>query len=119
MSGVFSNRPQLRDALEAAGRRSGERVHCFPLPADYDTDLESQVADVAQCAVDGKGDHILAARFLQRFVPEQSNWVHVDLAAAMRTGGLGHITTDITGFGVRFAIDALDDAALRAPHPRT
>jgi hypothetical protein len=119
MSGVFSNRPQLRDALEAAGRRSGERVHCFPLPADYDTDLESQVADVAQCAVDGKGDHILAARFLQRFVPEQSNWVHVDLAAAMRTGGLGHITTDITGFGVRFAIDTLDDAALRAPHPRT
>jgi leucyl aminopeptidase len=119
MSGVFSNRPQLRDALEAAGRRSGERVHCFPLPADYDTDLESQVADVVQCAVDGKGDHILAARFLQRFVPEQSNWVHVDLAAAMRTGGLGHITTDITGFGVRFAIHALDDAALRAAQPRT
>lgn len=119
MSGVFSNRPHLRDALEAAGRRSGERVHCFPLPADYDTDLESQVADVVQCAVDGKGDHILAARFLQRFVPEQSNWVHVDLAAAMRTGGLGHVTTDITGFGVRFALDALDDAALRAAHPST
>jgi len=119
MSGVFSNRPQLRDALEAAGRRSGERVHCFPLPADYDSDLESQVADVVQCAVDGKGDHILAARFLQRFVPQQSNWVHVDLAAAMRTGGLGHITTDITGFGVRFALQALDDPALRATRPRT
>ena len=119
MSGVFSNRPQLREALEAAGARSGERVHCFPMPADYDTDLDSQVADVVQCAVDGKGDHILAARFLQRFVPEQSNWVHVDLAAAMRTNGLGHVTTDITGFGVRFAIEALDDAALRAARPRT
>jgi leucyl aminopeptidase len=117
MSGVFTNRPALRDALEAAGHRSGERVHCFPLPPDYDTDLESQVADVLQCAVDGKGDHILAARFLQRFVPPASNWVHVDLAAAMRTGGLGHVTTDITGFGVRFALDALADPTLLKASP--
>lgn len=117
MSGVFTNRPALRDALEAAGHRSGERVHCFPLPPDYDTDLESRVADVLQCAVDGKGDHILAARFLQRFVPAGSNWVHVDLAAAMRTGGLGHVTTDITGFGVRFALDALADPILLKASP--
>ena len=116
MSGVFTNRPALRAALEDAGRRSGERVHCFPLPTDYDTDLESRVADVLQCAVDGKGDHILAARFLQRFVPDGTNWVHVDLAAAMRSGGLGHVGTDITGFGVRFALDALaDPALLKAP----
>lgn len=116
MSGVFTNRPALRAALEEAGRRSGERVHCFPLPADYDSDLESRVADVLQCAVDGKGDHILAARFLQRFVPDGTNWVHVDLSAAMRTGGLAHVSTDITGFGVRFALDALaDPALLKAP----
>jgi leucyl aminopeptidase len=117
MSGVFTNRPALRDAIEAAGLRSGERVHCFPLPADYDTDLDSHVADVLQCAVDGKGDHILAARFLQRFVPTTSTWVHVDLASAMRTGGLGHVTTDITGFGVRFALDALADPTLLKASP--
>jgi leucyl aminopeptidase len=62
-----------------------------------------------QCAVDGKGDHILAARFLRRFVPEGSAWAHVDLAAATRHGGLAHVTTDITGFGVRFALDLLLD----------
>ena len=107
MSGVFTNRPQLAPALVAAGRSSGERVWNFPMDEDYDTDLESRTADIVQCAVDGKGDHILAARFLKRFVPAATPWVHVDLAAASRSGGLGHVTTDITGFGVRYALELL------------
>lgn len=105
MSGVFTNRDSLRPLLEAAGRTSGERVWPFPMDADFDADLESKVADLLQCAVDGKGDHVLAARFLNRFVPETVPWVHVDLAAATRTGGLAHVSTDITGFGARFMIE--------------
>ena len=63
MSGLLANNDALADAALAAGTRSGERLWRFPLPEDYDTDIESQVADVAQCSVEGKGDHILAARF--------------------------------------------------------
>ena len=105
MSAVLTNRPQLVTALVAAGRTSGERVWPFPLEADYDAELESKVADVLQCAVDGKGDHILASRFLARFVGEGIPWAHVDLASATRSGGLAHINTDVTGFGVRFALE--------------
>lgn len=107
MSGVFSNRPALAGKLESAGRASGERVWNFPFEADYDAELESKVADVVQCAVEGKGDHILATRFLSRFVPQTTPWAHVDLSAASRSGGLGHVSTDITGFGVRFALELL------------
>ena len=106
-SGAFPTRPGSRDALEAAGARSGERVWCFPMDADFDSDLESAVADVLQCTVDGKGDHILAARFLNRFVPKDIAWLHLDLAAGSRHGGLGHISTEITGFGVRYTLDLL------------
>jgi leucyl aminopeptidase len=106
-SGAFTNRPGARDAIEAAGSSSGERVWCFPMDADYDTDLESTVADVMQCATDGKGDHILAARFLGRFVPNEIAWLHLDLAAGTRHGGLGHIATEITGFGVRYTVELL------------
>jgi leucyl aminopeptidase len=109
MSGVFTNRAALEPLLVRAGRASGERVVCFPMDADFDADIDSKIADVLQCAVDGKGDHIIAARFLQRFVPEGIAWAHVDLAAATRHGGLAHVTTDITGFGVRFALDLLLD----------
>ena len=107
MSGVFSNRPELAAALVEAGRASGERVWSFPFEADYDAELESKVADIVQCALDGKGDHILATRFLSRFVPEGTPWVHVDLASATRSGGLAHVSTDVTGFGVRLALELL------------
>jgi leucyl aminopeptidase len=107
MSGVFTNRAALVPKLERAGRDSGERVWNFPFDADYDVELESKVADIVQCALEGKGDHILATRFLSRFVPAGIPWAHVDLAAATRGGGLAHVATDITGFGVRFALDLL------------
>jgi leucyl aminopeptidase len=107
MSGVFTNRPALVEPLVEAGRASGERVWNFPFDADYDSDLESKVADIVQCAVEGKGDHILATRFLSRFVPENIPWAHVDLSSATRTGGLGHINTEVTGFGVRYALQLI------------
>jgi leucyl aminopeptidase len=107
MSGVFTNRARLVSALLEAGRLSGERVWNFPFEEDFDADIESKVADVVQCAVEGKGDHILATRFLSRFVPADTPWAHVDLAAATRTGGLAHVGTDVTGFGVRFALELI------------
>ena len=110
-SGAFTNRPGLHEDLQRVGRSSGERVWCFPMDEDFDTDLESPIADVLQCALEGKGDHILAARFLNRFVPESLPWVHLDLAASDRKGGLAHVPTEFTGFGVRYASRLLADPA--------
>src|SRR5262249_1113857 len=60
MSGVLTNRPRLAAKLVEAGQTSGERVWNFPFEPDFDSDLESRIADVLQCSVDSKGDHILA-----------------------------------------------------------
>jgi leucyl aminopeptidase len=111
-SGAFCNRPALEPALQAAGRASGERVWCFPMDRDFDDELDSPVADVMQCATDNKGDHILAARFLSRFVPDAVPWVHIDLSSSERKGGLAHVPTEFTGFGVRFAAQLLGDGTL-------
>jgi leucyl aminopeptidase len=123
-SGAFTNRPGLEAPLQAAGRASGERVWCFPMDEDFDSELESTVADVLQCSVESKGDHILAARFLGRFVPADLAWAHIDLAASERKGGLAHVPTEFTGFGVRFATTLLGDGTLldrleSTPEPRT
>lgn len=111
-SGAFTNRPDWRTLIELAGTTSGERVWTFPMDDDFDTDLDSPVADVLQCTLDSKGDHILAARFLNRFVPAQTPWIHIDLAASNRSGGLAHIPTDFTGFGVRYTTTLLLDQCL-------
>jgi leucyl aminopeptidase len=31
----------------------------------------------------------------------------VDLSSATRSGGLAHVSSDVTGFGVRFALELL------------
>jgi leucyl aminopeptidase len=111
-SGVFSNRDAWLRELVEAGRASGERIWPFPLDEDYDEALESDIADIKQCAMDGEADHILAARFLQRFVPASIPWIHVDLAAGIRKGGLAHVPTEMTGFGVRLGLNLLLDRKL-------
>ena len=111
-SGAFTRDTTLAKAVIAAGVHSGERVWPMPVDADYDEAIESQVADVKQCIVESEADHILAARFLGRFVPDAVPWVHVDLSAAEHKGGLAHVPTDVTGFGVRFTLDLLLDQGL-------
>jgi leucyl aminopeptidase len=106
-SGVFSNREGADAHLLDAGRKSGERVWPFPMDDDYEDALHSSIADVKQCTADGYGDHILAARFLKRFVPDDVPWIHMDLSAGQHKGGLGHIPTEITGFGVRYTVELL------------
>ena len=108
-SGVFSNRAGLLPVMVKAGVQSGERVWPFPMDEDYDKALESKFADVKQCSSDPGVDHILGARFLQRFVKHDCPWIHVDLSAGNNKDGLGHIPTDTTGFGVRFTLNLLLD----------
>ncbi len=107
MSGVLANRQDLAARAVAAGEAVGERVVAFPAPEDYDEALESQVADVKQCILEGEADHILAARFLGRFVAD-CPWLHVDLSASRCKGGLGAVGTDVTGFGVALGIRLLE-----------
>jgi len=109
MGAVFTNRSALNATLIDAGVASGERVWPFPMHADYDEALESKVADIKQCLIEGQGDHILAARFLSKFVGDGIPWVHVDMCPADREGGLAHIPSFFTGFGVRFALDLVLD----------
>jgi leucyl aminopeptidase len=113
-SGVFGNRPDLVAAAVEAGRTSGERLWPFPMDEDFDEALESRVADVLQCSVENDGDHILAARFLQRFVPKDTPWLHIDLSAGHNKGGLGLVPTAQTGFGVRLTLAMLVDRDLAA-----
>lgn len=108
-SGVFTNKPDLHPVLKKTGRDSGERVWPFPIGKEFLEDLKSDTADLMQCSPSAAGDHILAASFLQEFVDDKSAWVHVDLSACSRKGGLAHVPTEITGFGVRFTMSLIID----------
>jgi len=115
-SGVLTNREPLNELLVRVGRACGERVWPFPMDPDFDDDLKSRVADVAQCSMASEADQILAGRFLNRFVPEDTPWIHVDLSAVSRKDGLAQMPGGFTGFGLRYALALLLDhgTALKA-----
>ena len=103
-SGVISNRPELACMAVGAGADAGERIAAFPYDEDYEEDIESQIADIKQCTLEGGPDHIHAGRFLGRFVENNVPWLHVDLSSSNRKGGLGAVSSDVNGFGVGFGL---------------
>jgi len=103
-SGAISNRPELACMAIGAGAEAGERIAGFPYDEDYEEDLESKIADIKQCNLEGGPDHIHAARFLGRFVENDVPWLHIDLSSSNRKGGLGAVSSDVNGFGVNFGL---------------
>ncbi len=109
-SGVMGNREALVQRAVAAGKETGDRMCAFPMDEDYEAGLDSKVADIKQCAVDGDADHILGALFLKRFIEPDAPWLHVDLSASRCEGGLGIVASDVTGFGVAWGLSMLHAA---------
>jgi leucyl aminopeptidase len=108
-SGVISNRPELSCLAVGAGSESGERIAAFPFDEDYEEDLESSIADIKQCTLEGGADHIHASRFLNRFIENDTPWLHIDLSSSNRKGGLGAVMSDVNGFGVSLGICIIKD----------
>lgn len=106
-SGVLGNTPALLCKAVGAGMAVGERVCAFPFDDDYDEDLESSIADIKQCTLEGGADHVHATRFLSKFIENDTPWLHVDLSSYNRKGGLGAVASDVNGFGVALALNLI------------
>ncbi|HEY9037306.1 MAG TPA: leucyl aminopeptidase [Pseudomonadales bacterium] len=77
-SGLFSNDDALADDLLQAGTQSGDRAWRMPLWDDYQKQLKSPFADMANIGGPGAGS-VTAACFLARFA-EDYTWAHLDIA---------------------------------------
>ena len=84
-SGLFSKDADLTDQLVAAGEASGDRVWPMPVWDDYQSQLDSNFADVANIGGRGAGA-ITAACFLSRFT-EKFRWAHLDIAGTAWNSG--------------------------------
>ncbi|MFL9610222.1 M17 family metallopeptidase [Methylobacillus sp. Pita2] len=106
-SGVIGNDHDWLDKAVQAGNAVGERVCRLPFDEDYEEELESGIADIKQCTLEGGADHVLAARFLARFIENDIPWVHTDLSSYHRKGGLGAVGSDVNGFGVSLGLQLI------------
>jgi len=77
-SGLFSNQDDFAQELLAAGQTIGDRAWQLPLWDDYQKQLDSNFADIANVGGAGGGS-ITAACFLARFTKDY-RWAHLDIA---------------------------------------
>lgn len=99
-AGLMSNDDDLCEALLAAGEATGERLWRLPAWDDYDSLIDSDVADVKNSGGRRAGA-ITAGKFLQRFAGE-SRWAHLDIAGPAFLSKAGdYQPKGGTGFGVR------------------
>ncbi|SMO38791.1 leucyl aminopeptidase [Ruegeria faecimaris] len=100
-AGVFSNNDTFCNAFLKAAGAEDEGAWRMPLGKAYDEQLKSRIADMKNVGGRPAGS-ITAAQFLQRFVKDETPWIHLDIA------GVASIATETsyapkgaTGWGVR------------------
>lgn len=105
IAGVFGNE-ELSVQLKRIGERNGDRVWPLPLMDEYERYLDSDYADLSNISSKGEAGAITAALFLRRFVPDEENWLHIDMAGVMEAStASGYYPKSATGFGARLLAD--------------
>ena len=77
---MFSNDDQVAEALTGAAKAANDPMWRMPLWAPYADMLDSDIADTANSGGAFAGA-VTAALFLQKFVPDDVPWVHLDTYA--------------------------------------
>jgi leucyl aminopeptidase len=84
-TGLFANDDDLASELLEAGRSSYDRAWQMPLFEDYQEQLKSNFADMANIGGPPAGS-ITAACFLSRFT-KKYHWAHLDIAGTAWKSG--------------------------------
>lgn len=101
-TGLLSNNDGLANDLLAAGERAGDRAWRLPLWDDYQSQLDSNFADMQNIGGRPAGS-ITAACFLSRFAKDY-RWAHLDIAG---TAWLSGKVKGSTGRPVPMLVDYL------------
>ena len=100
-AGVFSNNDTFCDAFLKSAKAEDEGAWRMPLGNAYDKLLKSRIADMKNVGGRPAGS-ITAAQFLQRFVKEETPWIHLDIAGVASVASeTSYAPKGATGWGVR------------------
>ncbi|WP_299660894.1 leucyl aminopeptidase [uncultured Ruegeria sp.] len=100
-AGVFSNNDTFCTAFLKSAKAEDEGAWRLPLGEGYDKQLKSRIADMKNVGGRPAGS-ITAAQFLQRFVKDETPWIHLDIAGvASVSSETSYAPKGATGWGVR------------------
>ncbi len=99
-AGVFANDDAFCRKFLKAAEAEGEGAWRLPLGDAYDKKIKSRIADMQNVGGRPAGS-ITAAQFLQRYVKEDTPWLHLDIAGvALIKEDSAYAPKGATGWGV-------------------
>ena len=100
---------ELRDLIAESGRSVGEQAWAMPLLEEQEDELKSPIADIRNTHNARTGGMLFAGLYLSRFVPEDIEWAHIDIAGPAWNGGApyGYTPKRATGAPVRTIVETL------------
>lgn len=102
MAGVMGNSQNFTDMIFQSGETSGEKVWQLPINKAYNKMMDSAVADMKNISESRNAGSITAACFLQRFIRNNVQWAHLDIAGMDKEEkGTPLTPKGASGFGVR------------------
>ncbi len=105
-AGLFCNDDKIADTLYQSGQDTNEKVWRMPLHDDFDKELNSPFVDLKNIGAGRYGGSVTAAQFLQRFVPNDTKWAHLDIAGTTwKNSGDIMNNKGSTGFGLTLIVD--------------
>ncbi len=109
-AGLLGNHSPLINDLLNAGKTSGDRCWELPLWDDYQEQLNSNFADIANIGGKGAGT-ITAACFLSRFT-KKYHWAHLDIAGvAWNSGTKKGATGRPVSLLMQYILDRLEESS--------
>jgi leucyl aminopeptidase len=87
-SGLFANNDDLADELMNASRSAADAAWHMPLGDEYQEQLKTNFADMANIGTPSNAGAITAACFLSRFA-KAYRWAHIDIAGTAWKSGAG------------------------------
>ena len=78
---LFANSDALADDLAAAAKAADDPLWRLPLWKPYADMLKSTIADINNAGEGGMAGAVTAALFLEKFVPPEIEWAHLDTFA--------------------------------------
>src|SRR5699024_4840178 len=104
LGGIFGE-DDLLQTMKTIGDENGDFVWPMPLVDAYDEMLKSDYADFRNISHSPYAGSITAGLFLRKFVPENTKWVHVDMAGTMDSKQKGYYDNGATGYSARLLAD--------------
>lgn len=104
---------EFRDRVAETGRAVGENAWAMPLLEEHEEEIKSPVADIRNTHNSRNGGMLFAGTYLSKFVGEDIEWAHIDIAGpSWNDGGAkGYTPKRATGSPVRTVVAVLRELA--------